>query len=220
MATKTTSGPSRKGKSTSGRSSHDSDAGLAEALKALWEWILTWATRDGRREREKNGVCFACGMHMPAENLGMHMENVHDKRRGRRQPNEKKTTARNGKKDKSGKPPDNGEAKKKRWRENWRKSVAGSNVGDEIASIVSAWASREPETFRELRADMAGMDEAMRALADAFRRKQEQLVERQVAPECVDPMTEAATHASKIGELLTECVERINKRYDFFTNEG
>jgi len=211
MATKTGTRPPPSGKQTSGRSSHDKSF-----LQELWDWIKSWFTADGREERGKTGTCMACGMTMPPENLGMHMQNYHSGRRsrgGQREPNGKRKRSRRGKDDSDRK------TKNQKWKEAWRE-VGASNVGDEIASAASTWASSEPETFAQLRAEMAGMDEAMRALADAFRKKQEQLAEKEIAPECLEPLGEAAEKISTIGEHLTECVERIQKRYTFFTDDA
>lgn len=87
-------------------------------------------------------------------------------------------------------------------------------IADGLVTLMNHWATRLPSNFKVAARDAEKMGEAFRGLADALRRRGQNMVEQlNVAPDCVDPYDEAARHVSAVADELMEVANRIQARY-------
>lgn len=183
-------------------------------------------------------TCFECGKTMAAEAVERHLKLHHPepKRQTTSQPteNRRKNTSKTEKKKKKnqGQSPSQGKSQQGQSSgsgstdKNGKKIMAqpqavenghenpAQGIGDDIAKLMSTWADRLPATFRAAEAEAVTFDECWRGVADAFRRRAEQMVQvLNIDPSCVGPYDEAAAQASQIADAAAEVSRLINARY-------
>lgn len=167
-------------------------------------------------------VCFECGTRMDPRTVTRHLEKCSP------EPKRQTTAPRNGARPKNpGKAKPATPANKKTPPEQKRKATKmttaevenGSDnpaqgLGEEIVKLMDTWASRLPANFQAAEREAETMAECWRGVADAFRRRAEQMVEvLGVDPWCVEPYDEVSGRVSGVADAASEVSNRIVARY-------
>jgi len=86
--------------------------------------------------------------------------------------------------------------------------------GADVVQAFNAWAARMPANYEAARREAETMGECFRGIADAFRRRAENMVaELHIGPDTVEPYEEAAGKASAVGDDIMEVATRIEAKY-------
>lgn len=90
---------------------------------------------------------------------------------------------------------------------------AGAASAQALVQAMTAWANEMPTTHEEMTAKMNATREAFSQMSAMIGQFQQHLVAKGFHPECVQPLTGAATHLAEAGNSFTQTIMTIERVY-------